>query len=422
MQGRDSIERDQDRDLNDSKKHGADETQPSEPEDLLDIVVVTPEQKAEDVQPAIEETGDADEAKEVETQAETTTVMAADEAPESATTDGAPPDGDSAGDPDVTLELDIAAAPATQAEPEAATTPEQVTTTAKEEVVAGESEPIEPADAASVSALEPIAENNTTPSVTENKAAATDTTEAAAIPEVAAGTAIVPARLETSPLYERSSPGYGTEGLVTTDKASYAEFSEAPALANDEQPQENWFILLLKETVETVVLAVVIFLLIRVAVQNYRIEGSSMEPNFHNGEYLLVNKLAYRLGDFQRGDVVVFKYPGDTSKDYIKRVIGLPGDTVEIRQGILLVNGQEVNEPYDIMPMNFISEPPTVVEPGHLYVLGDNRPASSDTRDWGLLSEDLVIGQAWLAIYPLEQFGLVDHPELHFTPGMAQGP
>lgn len=190
----------------------------------------------------------------------------------------------------------------------------------------------------------------------------------------------------------------------------------------EETPSENWLALIARETLETVVLAVVIFLLIRVAVQNYRIEGSSMEPNFHNGEYLLVNKLAYRLGEYQRGDVIVFKYPGDITKDYIKRVIGLPGDVVEIREGVLYVNEQMIDEPYATMPMNFLNEPPRIVESGTLYVMGDNRPASSDTRDWGLLNQDLVIGQAWLAIFPLETFGLVDHPDLHFTPGMAQGP
>jgi signal peptidase I len=120
--------------------------------------------------------------------------------------------------------------------------------------------------------------------------------------------------------------------------------------------------------------------------------------------------------------VIVFKYPNDITKDYIKRVIGLPGDTVEIRDGMLFVNDQLVSEPYEVMPMNYLSEMPRVVEPGTLYVMGDNRPASSDTRDWGLLDQELVIGQAWLAIYPFDTFGLVDHPDLHFTPGMAQGP
>lgn len=209
---------------------------------------------------------------------------------------------------------------------------------------------------------------------------------------------------------------------VTNEVEPWAGEYQPGPVPTEEAPSENWLALIARETLETVVLAVVIFLLIRVAVQNYRIEGSSMEPNFHNGEYLLVNKLAYRLGEYQRGDVIVFKYPGDVTKDYIKRVIGLPGDVVEIREGVLYVNEQMIDEPYGTMPMSFLNESPRIVESGTLYVMGDNRPASSDTRDWGLLNQDLVIGQAWLAIFPLETFGLVDHPDLHFTPGMAQGP
>jgi signal peptidase I len=204
--------------------------------------------------------------------------------------------------------------------------------------------------------------------------------------------------------------------------ADAEQYLTGPAPAPAEEVQENWFKLLLKETAETIVLAVIIFLLIRIGIQNYRIEGSSMEPNFHHGEYLLVNKLAYRLGEYQRGDVIVFQYPGDISKDYIKRIVGLPGDTVEIRDGILSVNGIVVQEPYATMPMHSFPSGPTTVEPGYLYVLGDNRPASSDTRDWGLLNQELVIGKAWLAIFPVDQFGLVEHPQLQFTPGMAQGP
>lgn len=235
-----------------------------------------------------------------------------------------------------------------------------------------------------------------------------------------------PAEPEKPPYLALLAPpaDYKRDVAAETTAAPMEEYYPASTelLPVEEAPQENWFALLVKETLETVVLAVVIFLLIRIGVQNYRIEGSSMEPNFQHGEYLLVNKLAYRLGEYERGDVIVFKYPGDTTKDYIKRVIGLPGDTVEIREGSLYVNGISVSEPYEIMPMNSYPTGPTVVEPGYLYVLGDNRPASSDTRDWGLLDQDLVIGQAWLAIYPIDQFGLVDHPELHFTPIQAQGP
>lgn len=179
--------------------------------------------------------------------------------------------------------------------------------------------------------------------------------------------------------------------------------------AGNEQEEESPGVgLLIRETIETVILAVLIFLVIRSLVQNYRIEGQSMEPNFHHGQYLLVNKIAYRLGEYQRGDVIVFHYPNDPSQDYIKRVIGLPGDTVEILGGNVFVNGLEVDEPYSQIPIAR-DIPPQTVTPGFLYVLGDNRPSSSDTRTWGQLSQEFVIGKAWLAIWPVNTAGLVEH-------------
>lgn len=204
----------------------------------------------------------------------------------------------------------------------------------------------------------------------------------------------------------------------TDDREAPDSLLDRPEADNNET---NWFGMMVRETVETVGLALIIFLIIRVGIQNYRIEGASMEPNFHDGEYLIVNKLAYRLGEYERGDVIVFKYPNDPSKDYIKRVIGLPGDTVEIRSGQLFVNSVQIEEPYEHMP-NARDESPVVVEPGHLYVMGDNRPASSDTRSWGQLGQEFVIGQAWLAIWPFEQAGLVEHHPIIVNPVMAQGP
>lgn len=178
---------------------------------------------------------------------------------------------------------------------------------------------------------------------------------------------------------------------------------------------------LLRETLETIILAVLIFLVIRSLVQNYRIEGQSMEPNFHHGQYLLVNKLAYRLGEYRRGDVIVFHYPNNPSQDYIKRVIGLPGDTVEFRDGILFVNGLTVDEPYDQIPIVRNIEAQTVA-PDFLYVLGDNRPASSDTRTWGQLSQEFVIGKAWFAIWPVDQAGLVEHSAMEMESALEQAP
>ncbi len=217
-----------------------------------------------------------------------------------------------------------------------------------------------------------------------------------------------------------------TEGIVDGSATEPTAWPgrDLPAMGetdeiNEEEP--HWFGLMVREVVETVGLAVIIFLIIRIGIQNYRIEGASMEPNFHNGEYLIVNKLAYRLGEYERGDVIVFKYPNDPSKDYIKRVIGLPGDTVEIRGGQLYVNNVEINEPYEHMP-NVRDEPPTVVDAGYLYVMGDNRPASSDTRSWGQLGQEFVIGQAWLAIWPFDTAGLVEHQPIEVNSVMAQGP
>jgi len=194
------------------------------------------------------------------------------------------------------------------------------------------------------------------------------------------------------------------------------------AVADDQSEEDDPSLKsLLRETLETVVLAILIFLVIRSLVQNYRIEGQSMKPNFQHGQYLLVNKLAYRLGEYRRGDVIVFHYPNNPSQDYIKRVIGLPGDTVEFQDGVLIVNGLSVEEPYEQVPIARNIEAQTVA-PGFLYVLGDNRPASSDTRTWGQLSQEFVIGKAWLAIWPVDRAGLVEHPAIEIVPALELAP
>jgi len=229
-----------------------------------------------------------------------------------------------------------------------------------------------------------------------------------------------------------TSPGTGATVHVNGQAASLSDglpeglppglSPDAPAQAHPEEVQEgNWFLLFLRELVETLVLALIIFFLIRTVVQNYRIEGHSMDPNFQDGEYLLVNKLAYRIGEYQRGDVVVFRYPNDPSRDFIKRIIGLPGETVEIRGGVIYIDGQPLQEPYDTVPINY-ERAPVLVEPGHLYVLGDNRPYSSDSHQWGLLPTELVIGKAWLGIWPPSAFGIVPHQEPTLGSEMAQGP
>jgi signal peptidase I len=171
--------------------------------------------------------------------------------------------------------------------------------------------------------------------------------------------------------------------------------------------------MMVRELVETVVLSLIIFLLIRQVVQNYRIENHSMEPNFYEGQFVLVNKLAYWLGEPTRGDVVVFHNPRNTNEDYIKRIIGMPGDTVEVRDQTVFVNGQPLPEdfPHNAMPPGeFIG--PIVVGDNQLFVMGDNRPNSSDSRVFGPIEQDLVVGQAWLRIWPLTEFGIVQHEDL----------
>ena len=177
------------------------------------------------------------------------------------------------------------------------------------------------------------------------------------------------------------------------------------------EPSMTW--LLLRELVETVVLSLVIFLLIRQVVQNYRIESHSMEPNFYEGQFILVNKLAYRLGSPSRGDVIVFHNPNNTEEDYIKRVIGLPGDTLEIRDQTVFVNGDILHEPYDLNQLSpGSSYGPIVIDPNHLFVMGDNRPNSSDSRRFGQLDQDLVVGKSWIRVWPLSNFGLVKHYDI----------
>jgi signal peptidase I len=170
----------------------------------------------------------------------------------------------------------------------------------------------------------------------------------------------------------------------------------------------------LRELIETLILTLVIFLVIRFAVQNFRIEGTSMEPNFHDGQYLFVNKLLYMLHPPERGDVIVFIPPNSNSRDYIKRVIGLPGDRVEIRNGFVYINGEPLNEDYPLNPGSY-GMPSMVIQPGEYFVLGDNRNYSSDSHSWGTVSGAKIIGKAWVSYWPPELIGFV--PEFSYAAG-----
>lgn len=148
------------------------------------------------------------------------------------------------------------------------------------------------------------------------------------------------------------------------------------------------------------------FFLIAFVAQAFRVQGTSMEPLLVDGERIVVNKFVYRFRPIERGDVVVFWYPRDPSVSFVKRVVGLPGDRVELRAGSLFVNGRAVSEPY--LPPSFKdddSHAPVEVRKGYYYVLGDHRRSSNDSRSWGEVPEKYIYGRAVFRFWPLGRMG-----------------
>ncbi len=143
-----------------------------------------------------------------------------------------------------------------------------------------------------------------------------------------------------------------------------------------------------------------------------------MEPNLHNGQYIIINKLVYDLRAPQRGDVVVFQYPHDPSRDFIKRIIGVPGDQVTIERGTMYINGKKVEEPYIGQPGSYSGS--WEVMPGEYFVLGDNRNNSSDSHSWGVLPAENMIGRAWVIYWPFKDWGPVPHYVFDLRSGTAQ--
>jgi len=160
------------------------------------------------------------------------------------------------------------------------------------------------------------------------------------------------------------------------------------------------------EILQTLIMAIILYFLIDTVVGRVRVENISMQPTLHEGEFVLVNKLAYRLGDYQRGDIVVFHYPRNPEEDYIKRIIGLPGDTVSVGNGQVSVNGQVLDEPYIAAPPEYTSS--WTVPVGQLFVLGDNRNQSSDSHSWGFVPDANVVGRALIIYWPLEELRILN--------------
>jgi signal peptidase I len=211
---------------------------------------------------------------------------------------------------------------------------------------------------------------------------------------------------------------------------------EAPARPR----RRRRYLTIFREVVETLLLALLIFLAVRSSVQNFKVEGSSMLPSLENNQYIIVNKLAYAqfdLGIFdflpffdagensshhlfsapERGDVIVFQSSKSPERDFIKRVIGVPGDKVDIRDGIVYINDEPLDEPYTNSQTRCSGECSWVVPEGHYFVLGDNRNNSSDSRvsTVGMVPEETIIGKAWFSYWPLSDVGLAPNHSVSFA-------
>jgi signal peptidase I len=192
------------------------------------------------------------------------------------------------------------------------------------------------------------------------------------------------------------------EGSNPEDPAAQAPDEQADEL---KQPRE----VLLREIAETLLLTLFIFWIVNTATGRFRIEGYSMLPTLEEGEYVIIDKLSYYLDDPERGDVIVLHFPNDRSRDFIKRVVGIPGDHIEVSDGTVTINGVALDEPY-------INDAPSYsgtwdVPEGNYFVLGDNRNNSSDSHNWSFLPRDDIVGKAWIIYWGPENWGLVPHHE-----------
>jgi signal peptidase I len=184
---------------------------------------------------------------------------------------------------------------------------------------------------------------------------------------------------------------------------------------------------LLRELVEVVVLAVILYFGISFAVQTVHVEGLSMFATLDDNDYLIANKIDYRLHSPQRGDIIILRPPTDNSKDFIKRVIALPGERLLISGGVVYINGHKLDEPY--LPEAWVSyanwspggPDGTIVPPNQYFVMGDNRNRSQDSRIFGFIGRDRIDGRAWFRIWPLNNFGAIYSkvPTLETGPAFA---
>ena len=179
--------------------------------------------------------------------------------------------------------------------------------------------------------------------------------------------------------------------------------AEAPAASGLQHPN------LLRDLIETMVLVTIAFLVVNALIGRFRIEQVSMQPNLHEGEYVIVDKVSYAFRQPERGEIVVLKNPNPGQPDLIKRVIGLPGETIGVRGGQVSVNGQPLTEPYIKQPMasDFAAKQ---LQDGQYFVMGDNRNNSEDSRRFGARPASAIVGRAWIIYWPPPDWQVLSRP------------
>jgi signal peptidase I len=167
---------------------------------------------------------------------------------------------------------------------------------------------------------------------------------------------------------------------------------------------------LMREGLETALLILSIYCLVNLSTARYVVEGASMAPNFRTDQFIIVSRIAYLLGSPARGDVIVFHNPEEPARDFIKRIIGLPGETVQIRNGKVYINGIPIDEPYVAeLCANQACDRTWALDADHFFVLGDNRNHSHDSHSFGPLDRSLIIGKAWVRYWPPSDWSIIPH-------------
>ncbi|GAB4431843.1 MAG: hypothetical protein Kow0031_13100 [Anaerolineae bacterium] len=220
---------------------------------------------------------------------------------------------------------------------------------------------------------------------------------------------------EVRPVYRVSPAEAGTPSLLRSPE-------ELPPPAEEEADEGEsggsgwktaWAVV--REVGETVILTLIIFLLIQMVVRNFRVVGTSMVNNLQDGQYLIIDKVSYNpvlnkylsIGGPQRGDVIVFEPPRRPDEDYVKRIIGMPGEKVQVIKGQVYINDELLEEPFAPRTGSYTMPEPVVVPEGQVFVLGDNRNNSNDSHNWGPLPVENIVGRAWISYWPPDLWGTI---------------